>query len=644
MIDVTSQRYRVDPELLRGLFACLICLGAVRALAGEQGGVKVEEFRWGFDGTMPSSLFAPVSVLLRNDSSQLISGELQLECKSQNECLDLPIKLHFDLSGQSKKWVQFFPQGNSVSEWKLHFDNGETFSLDRPQMGPPAVVQFLASGQRRRGFLKGFLAEIFPTNLNGLDGLRSVVMDEAPSWQLPQQAAFLDWLRRGGRLYLTRSMRGDFPKFSGALAVLNNDSYRLNFGIGSVEKLDVPVSDITKEMAEEKLGLQPTKSAEQTSATQPSFSQTNPNGTLLWNRNMMPLGTLSKMAHFELRWWLIYLLVLAYLATHLLYGYRIGTTTRKATKYYVVYLGTILAFGVLFAEQSTMSGISEGRVRRMTIAHQLDDEQFDVTHYTSLASPFGAEVRQPLKDPHALISTGLNDEAVRGLLTVGPPAELRVQLPVRSTLTLIERATLDYPDLHVDIQDFKMEGNGLSYCAVKVRDFDNAPRLLPLFDTPQVQSKSDPYQFPKTPENKQGSASTVKNSKGKILAAFIAEGSRMHHLKSEAGFWKTSRVMTIKESVFDPNWTLFGFTSLAKTEAENYDACLRTLIGNSFSLTGSDLPDALTVPSGFLRLFLYAELPPDFQWSLEKFADRSGRILFVLDRSIANPNRPALTP
>src|SRR5262249_3591771 len=96
---------------------------------------------------------------------------------------------------------------------------------------PDAIPQ--AAGAIRR-----LPDSLFPPHSTATDCLAAVILDHVPRWDPARQKSFMEWLHRGGRVYLLRDADGKFPEFSGELKPLSAGPDRQRLGSGYVYRLE----------------------------------------------------------------------------------------------------------------------------------------------------------------------------------------------------------------------------------------------------------------------------------------------------------------------------------------------------------------------------------------------------------------------
>ena len=194
------------------LFLLLLMAPAAEAL-------DVAEVRWGFDGRAVPDWINPVSILLVNSSNKPYEGLLAL---SKSDAFGT--RLGARVGNRATSLLRPAAGSNSMSpsqetEETLDPDVGRrclrAAALPVARLGPPATVMLDDPDQSGHGAapIPRLSDELFPTDVTGLDGLHSVLLDHAPRWEPARRQAFLDWLRCGGVVHVLHGEDGKFPVF-----------------------------------------------------------------------------------------------------------------------------------------------------------------------------------------------------------------------------------------------------------------------------------------------------------------------------------------------------------------------------------------------------------------------------------------------
>ncbi len=328
------------------LWSCLALAVSLAAsmcrpvLAFETPDVTIEETVWGFDGQACEGLFTPLSVLVRNNTPATFEGTLRLT-KSLRAVhhVDAPIDREIYVGPMSTLWVQFYPY--VAGDWEVYHLSWSTnleerFEVPTPRMGTRATVLLYepdvlaVSG----GVLRRFNQDLFPPMVTATAGLRAVVMDAAPRWQAARREAFVDWLHRGGRVYLLPDEQGRYPQFPEALGLLNRpaDTYRV--GSGTVRRLSRSLSALDPVYVRETILAEPDVGRFST-ASWNGLGNPQLSGALApeildsgWSGTESILCDLQQASRFERHWFAIYGLVLLYLLVLFPGCYRLGREAR----------------------------------------------------------------------------------------------------------------------------------------------------------------------------------------------------------------------------------------------------------------------------------------------------------------------------
>ena len=197
------------------LFAVL----ALFLVGGPVVAVDIEETIWGFDGRVVPYRFNPLSLLVSNNTEEPVGIQLRLQRaqRSGGDRVGALVEEAVFLAPFSSRWVQFYPFIVSDQDsWSVSwgFLPSQRKELTGYQYGGPARVALadLNSTMRPQGRVKSFPEELFPPFVSATDTLEAVFLDHVPRWQEPRRRALLQWVQRGGTLFLTPGETGDFPR------------------------------------------------------------------------------------------------------------------------------------------------------------------------------------------------------------------------------------------------------------------------------------------------------------------------------------------------------------------------------------------------------------------------------------------------
>ena len=211
---------------------------------------------WGFNNRVRPQAFNPVSILLDNPTPVPFNGEVWFGPRDGIFQTDFSQKQEVYLAPGTQRWVQFTTYISGTSEYYLSWKDANPkglrgqIHLNRDKMIYPwkfthaAGVYLYQRGSIQAGRLNfpRFPADLFPTSKAATDTLAMVLMDHNPKWISPgRQRTFLDWVKSGGLLYICKGSDGEYPKFTGDLAILNAPVPEMKIGSGKVFHLNMDV-------------------------------------------------------------------------------------------------------------------------------------------------------------------------------------------------------------------------------------------------------------------------------------------------------------------------------------------------------------------------------------------------------------------
>ena len=591
----------------------LLSLLAVPALAGstcadETGEIVIERVEWGFDGKAVEQTFVPLSILMRNNSLSPVEGTLRLTKSVQlTQQVGAAYEQTFYVSGESSRWVPLTPYViDDFENWSLRWGEGrdETMSIPTPRMGKPATVLVvdpnIVSG--RGGAIRRFDPMRFPVSVTGTDALGGVVFDRPPGWQGAREAAFLEWLMRGGRLTLLLDENGVYPTFAGDLAPLNRQRERFFVGAGVVQRIPLTAPEIDAETMMTQILKEETEDGgpPQTALTGMSLY----GGAMSWDRDRDLFDNLRQAVSFHRRWWLIYAGVLLYLLAHYPGCYVLGRKAAQWRNFYAGFLGVSVAFSLLFAEIGRVGGGEANRIRTAAIARQLEEGLYDTTGWSCLAAVTGDDYEVAHEGSGSLYSTCQQMERVNGTIRLDAGV-FQVEMPPASTRTLLHRGRVKGPPLGLAIQEFQRDEAGLSRLSITVGD-----------DFPRTAASAYAWHGPRIYELAVAGDELVLSNRGEDGLSFLTT-------PDYSGRWSLRRIGL---------WgTPLAVQEERRDEEELFQELERVLIGNSFGTSGRIDQRQASLADHLVRMFVYAPLPEAFHARGPDFTDEYGYVLYVVD-------------
>jgi len=591
-----------------------LCVDSVHAL-------EIEEVQWGFDGQVVQHRFNVLSVLVSNPSAEAFDGGISLEKPqfSGSGSVGVVLRQPMFLSPFAKKWVQFHPFVNdSFSDWKLKWGEGgnprrwgrskeERYDVNKPRLGPAASVVLNAPGEllhRGKGSgLKGMAEDLFPSIVTATDGLKRIVLDHSPRWQLSRRTAFLDWLHRGGELHLLKMDDGTYPQFPAPLAELNAPLPVQNLGQGHVYRHDRTRAEMTAEFVKQNItqrGEQP-RDGDQKIEVQYGVQTNDLNDNFGSEFDSGMLQALKAMTQPDHNWTVIYLMSFVYLLLIFPGGYLLG---RRRIDYRIMIaalLGTITLFSVGFSIVGARGYNEATTVNTVAIARPLPGGFYDITAWSNAFVTNGDDYLIVHPGQGRLYSTCQSQEGVAGFVNEDPAQRFfAVDIPPYSSRTFAHRAKAPGQPLDVQVDSF-VGGNLLESFAISI-----GPKLQKSF--------------------KQG---------------YVVYGNMIYRLRDEKGrFIADRRGQKVNAFVNSSYQTGYGFNaaSFSRLDSndefdleESYEHTFLPLITRSLDFSHTKQARKFQLPTDRARLFLITTLPTEFQMPSEILGQQSGRVLYCFD-------------
>jgi hypothetical protein len=574
--------------------------------------LHVAETRWGFDGTIQKRTFIPLSVLVQNVSPAPWEGRLRLfRWAGTDHRLGMTLELEVSLQPDESRWVQLVPYiVDDLENWTLTWGPEERHRIEMTNLTvgvrPTVLIFDRAAVAPPGGALRRMPEELFPTSVTATDGLRGVILSHAPFWQGARAQAFLDWLARGGRVYLLHDEEGRFPRFPAPLGVLNDSRETFRVGTGTVRHIPRQVGEIDLEFARRELFNDDWPHSHAVSLTRQFNTATPSTFSGSWSPNGDLFRGLASVAEFHRQWWLIYSCVLGYLLMLWPGCYVVGVERRDVRRFYTLFFGTAVGFSVLFVYLGQLGASARNRVRSVALAHSLGEGRFDVTQWSVAANVNPGTFTLAHAGTGRTYSTCQDLEHVDGRFLIGHESEVHLTMLPASTRTLLHRTriSIDRP----------------------------VPRL--------VESELGPAGLERVQFSVRGS---FERRVWKALAIFRGQ---VYELEPEGGMLVSNRIKrpeSISTFLERPShWKLNRWGMWEQEDEElmprsrQYIEMIRPLTGNSFGLKQEITPRLLQMDSGSLRLLVYTPMPNEFQPRGSDFPDQQGCALFCYDYNLGH--------
>lgn len=429
----------------------LMCLGTLFSAAQTVSAVEIVDVRWGFDGKVVRHRFNLLSILVDNPKPDPFDGELRVQ-KTINGGQDVDAVLvePVYVGPFARKWVQFYPYvGMDYESFRLQEVDqaGHRFpwvDLPDPRRGWPARVLVESAGSPAlRGVpVKRFPDELFPPFVTATDSLQALLMDSVPNWAEPRREAFLDWLYKGGTVFVLQSGNQRFPEFPATLNVLAGPLDETTYGAGRVIRVEATRQQLSKDRLENLFSRLPRRllvnyegETTEISAVDDESLDDDQKTANLYTDSSDPLSSRSFLASLKSmtrpkhNWPLLHLMFWIYIGLVFPGCWLLG---RKYTDYRVVYLAllaTVAVFSVLFAIVGRRGYGEATAVNSTAIIQALPNDMADIASWSNVFVTSGGDYDIRHTGQGVLYSTCNISEKVPGAILNGADANFLVDMP-----------------------------------------------------------------------------------------------------------------------------------------------------------------------------------------------------------------------
>jgi hypothetical protein len=418
--------------MLRSLSLFLLLSTTLSAL-------EIVDVRWGFDGGVRAGRFNPLAIRVANPGLTAFDDEVTLQRSPDLGGVGCPLQTTLYLEPSGERWLRFSPFVFGVPEnWELRWGSRaiDALTISAGSIAKPGRVIFTADPDGSQGELVAFPEALLPASVSLMDGLAVAAFDHLPDWTAQQQSAFADWLRGGGQLHFT-----DSASFDGPLALLNNPAAAFRFGAGMVERHPDRASAAL--------------AAVQTPGIPEQFPPNKERAT------EQILGNLVSLAHPEHNWYLIILLVMAYV---LLIGPANFLLSRRVNDYRIAlafFIMCTIAFTALIGVTGQHGYDSLSGTRAFTYARALGDDRFDTRKWASIFTADGEQFRIRHEQP-SFYSAATRFEKVDGQIRNGVDGSFAVGVPMYSSRPFLSRGLREHRKLAPSLEWSQIQNGQLS--------------------------------------------------------------------------------------------------------------------------------------------------------------------------------------
>lgn len=594
--------------------------------------VKVVEHIWGFDGRVQPGHFNPLSILLDNQTDKPVEVQATLERiqgmlnKSGGDNVQ-PVYL----APAARRWIQFYPYiANSYqTEWRLSIHDGERYKneeLEKFQQPRPAykldsdkeeqrpqVVILDKSGavSRRPTSLKHLPENIFPPYATATFGLHTVFLDHVPDWELPRQQAFLSWLKQGGRLHLLKNVRNETPRFSGELADLNQPMQRFTVGSGIVIRHDIQREGVTEGLVKRSVVLDvlqgtveelenELQAASNEGLMMGNYAETEPSSI-----DETVFRSMRELTFPDHNWAIIFLLALCYIG--LIFPGCFILSKKKHLHFLTTYgaiVGLSVVFSVLFLFIGRRGYGESTTLQTLAIARAEDSKHWSVFQWNAFFVTSGDDYQATGKGQQALFSTANTMEKEDVTISPFDGGSIGMRIPPFTSQTFVSRRRIATSDWKLNIVDFEAQASSLIRLSIQTSNefpWSEKGKCWVLLGRNIYEMKFDS-------ESKQ----LRQLGKKQYLAKFCSPRLSYNYMNPWA-----QQTNNVKDN---------------RSEAEKFmDEAIANLIRRSLMDDLTNRPNEFELPSDRIRLFVYTDVPEEFQLNVSAEVRATGRILFTKD-------------
>ncbi|MFM7038072.1 MAG: hypothetical protein ACKO2L_10140 [Planctomycetaceae bacterium] len=604
---------------------CGVCCGQSVSPGSSQ--IRTADVIWGFDGRVSAGHFQPLSLLLDNLSGDVIEGTISIRLttgfsREGSAALQQPLYL----SGQSRRWVQFYPYVTDVTDsWtvELQTENGrfELQSLDPPRLAVDPAWNRLRQSQagavntteqnlpavfldpsrkqdRQPTTVRHMPAEIFPPYSTATGGLHAVFLDHVPDWEAPREQAFLAWLQRGGQLHLMLDDNRRELVFQGPLSVLNQPIPEFRVGSGIVRREDIQRQDLTEARVSAVVRGPLNADAEE------YLLQINDPAATLGRMNLLNdddlFAHLREKVEPKHAWTLIGLLSFAYIFALYPGIWRFSNKNRfSPVKTIAAVLGLSALFSLFFLLLGRRGYGETESLQTLMVASADDQRHWNCLQFTQLFATEGGTWQLTDQNHQTLLASGNRFDRSDSVIQHGNSASMTTRLAPYSTEVLTMARRLELPNWNVRINRQQLLNNTLATLELGLGpEFPYAEDTLCLAI---VGNKA----WEMSLDQQQGKA-VIRNSSAISLGELLWRDEDTYNL-----WWQPQNSVADSENAADPH-------------RQRRRLLIRRALAQR-SLTASPL----RIESGTVLLLVEAAIPEEFRLKCSPEVPELGRVLFM---------------
>jgi hypothetical protein len=551
------------------------------------------------------------------------------------------------LAPYSSRWVQFYPYVKSDWEtWEVSWGKGAgtSFEPPNPRMGKPAGV--LLDDPDGIVQLSGVMAikrlpdNLFPPHATATDCLAVLLIDHVPRWDTARQRAFLDWLKRGGRVYLLKSVEGQALEFSGELQVLNGTVERQRIGSGAVFRVERTRRQLdaayVKQILEEDSRQEGDDKEIDAAVAEPAVNNddlTQPDygfqfAHIKWDPETTLLSHLKKMSNPDHSWVLIFFLGLVYLGSVFPGSYLIAQKYGGDFRFtFGFLLAAVFLFSLVFLFVGRRGYNEVTIVHSVAIAKQQPGgATLDVTQWSNAFVTEGGDYNLDHAGTNRIYSACQDRERVNGEIRNGADAHFLADMPPFSSRPFAHRVTVAARPIDVVTEEWAT-AHDQSTAATTARDLRKVAVDRPARELKKLTLRKG-TSFPAAPVD-------IYAVCGRRLYRLADHGPQIVLEKEVAALGTLLRVDQFSEftSVFRQTAAPQRFRPQWR-EPEPVDVFAEMfypLLARCLELDDQKEVEQFVLPEDRVRLIVYAALPENLRVSNPRFGRQTGFVLYSLD-------------
>ena len=247
--------------------------------------------------------------------------------------------------------------------------------------------------------------------------------------------SLLHWVQRGGTLFVTPGENGEYPEFTGEMAVFNQPVPRSDVGQGQVIRCPDRAAAVQQATAD--LGT-PTAGAFSTDS---------------WSLGENVFQTLKSITTPRHNWWVINFMSIIYVGLVFPGWYLLAKRSTHYRTTILAFIGLSVFFTFVFNLVGRRGYGESTAVNSLAIARKVDNSLYDVTSWTNVFVTGGDYYELKFDGQGHLYSTPYSHERVAGLIDNGLDGTFLADIPLFSSRAFLHRGLLAGPSWNVQLVD-----------------------------------------------------------------------------------------------------------------------------------------------------------------------------------------------